>query len=154
MTSSANVIFRRSRNTESLNVSPDKAAAESAPFLRQLIEIINPRAVLLISNTAYKLFKKLHCEPGSVKESPAPQVFTPNGRSNACIYISSHARIIGLNRAVPLFMTGHPSKYSGRSEWPQVVEALRQGLMHCGVSPIEKSSLISVKTMGSYGTSI
>lgn len=149
-----NVIFRRSRNTESLNLSPDKAEAESVPFLRQIIEIVNPRAVLLISNTAYKLFKKFHCEPRSVKESVAPQVFTPNGSSNACIYLSAKARVIGLNRMVPLFMTGHPSKYSRRSEWPQVVEALSQGLKECGVSPIEKASLASVKPIRSYGTSI
>lgn len=149
-----NVIFRRSRNTESLNLSPDKAAAESAPFLRQIIEIVNPRAVLLISNTAYKLFKKFHCELGSVKESAAPQVFTPNGISSACIYLSAQARVIGLNRMVPLFMTGHPSKYSGRSEWPQVIEALSQGLRECGVSPIENTALVSVKSIRSYGTSI
>lgn len=149
-----NVIFRRSRNTESLNLTTDKAAAESAPFLRQIIEIVNPRALLLISSTAYKLFKKFHCEPGSVKESATPQVFTPNGRSNACIYLSAQARVIGLNRTVPLFMTGHPSKYSGRSEWPQVVGSLGQGLRDCNVAPIEKASLVSIKPIRSYGTHI
>ena len=149
-----NVIFRRSRNTESLNLSPDKAAAESAPALRRILEIVNPRAVLLIANTAYKLFKKLHCEPGSVKEFAEPQVFTPNGKANACIFLSAHARVIGLNRMVPLFMVGHPSKYAGRGEWPQVVEALSQGFQQCGVSPIEEGALVSVKPIPSYGTSV
>ena len=119
-----NVIFRRSRNSESLNLSPAKAAAESAPALRNILAVVNPRAVLLIANTAYKLFKTFHCEPRSVEENAEPQVFTPNGKANACIFLSAQARVLGLNRTVPLFMVGHPSKYAGRTEWPQVVEAL------------------------------
>lgn len=149
-----NVIFRRSRNTESLNLSPAKAAAESAPALRNIVETVNPRAVLLISNTAYKLFKTFHCEQGSVKESAEPRVFTPNGKANACIFISSYARVHGINRTVPLFMVGHPSKYSGRSEWPRVVEALGGGLQQCGVAPIEKSVLAPLESIQSYGINL
>lgn len=149
-----NVIFRRSRNTEALNVSPTQAAKESAPALRSILEAVNPRAVLLIANTAYKLFKVFHCEPRSVTENSEPQVFTPNGKANACIFLSARARVLGLNREVPLFMVGHPSKYAGRSEWPQVVKALGQGLQQCGVAPIEKSALISVKAIPSYGTHV
>lgn len=149
-----NVIFRRSRNTESLNLSPAKAAEESAPALRRLIEAVNPRAVLLIANTAYKLFKKFHCEPRSVEENEQPQVFTPNGNANACIFRCAQARVLGLNRTVPLFMVGHPSKFAGRNEWPQVVTALRQGFQECGLSPIEQSALVSVKPIQSYGTNV
>jgi hypothetical protein len=149
-----NVIFRRSRNTEALNLNPNRAAAESAPALRGILEAVNPRAVLLISNTAYKLFKALHCEPRSISESVEPQVFTPNGKANACIFLSATARVVGLNRTVPLFMVGHPSKYSGRAEWPQVVEALRQGLNKCGVSPLDKAALVYVKPIESYGTDV
>lgn len=147
-----NLIFRRSRDTKSLDLSTDKAAAESAPFLRQIIEIVNPCAILIISSTAYKLFKKFHCEHGSVIEAGAPKVFTPNGKSNACIYLSAQARVIGLNRMVPLLITGHPSKYSGRSEWPQVLGALGQGLQDCNVAPINNSSLVSIKPIRCYGT--
>ncbi|MCZ2074157.1 MAG: uracil-DNA glycosylase family protein [Bryobacterales bacterium] len=149
-----NVIFRRSRNTESLNLSPAKAAEESAPALRRILEAVNPRVVVLIANTAYKLFKEVHCEPPSIREDSKPRVFTPNGRANACIFLSAQARVIGLNRTVPLFMVGHPSKYAGRSEWPQVVEALSQGLKRCGVSPIEDAALVSVKPIESYGTHV
>jgi len=149
-----NVIFRRSRNTESLNLSPAKAAAESAPALRSILEVVNPCAVLLIANTAYKLFKTFHCELQSIKESAEPQIFTPNGKANACIFLSAQARVLGLNRNVPLFMVGHPSKYAGRSEWPQVVESLSQGLRQCGVSPIDESTLVSLKSIESYGTHV
>lgn len=149
-----NVIFRRSRNTGTLNLSPDKAAAESAPALHSILETVNPRAVLLISGTAYKLFKKFHCEPQSIKENTETQVFTPNGKANACIFLSAEARVLSLNRTVPLFMVGHPSKYAGRSEWSQVVEALGKELQECGVSPIEKAALVSVKPIESYGTHV
>lgn len=149
-----NVIFRRSRNTKALNVSPAKAAAESAPVLRNILVAVNPKAVLLIANTAYKLFKTFHCEPQSVTEDAQPRVFTPNGSANACIFLSAQARVRGLDRTVPLFMVGHPSKYAGRSEWPQVVEALSQGLRQCGVSPIKKAALVSLKPIQSYGTSV
>ena len=149
-----NVIFRRSRNTESLNLSPTKAAAESAPALRSILEAVNPRAVLLIANTAYKLFKAFHCEPRSITEDAEPQIFTPNGKANACIFISAQARVLGLNRTVPLFMVGHPSKYAGRSEWPQVVAALGQGLLQCGVSPVDKAALVAVQPIESYGTHV
>jgi hypothetical protein len=149
-----NVIFRRSRNTEALNLTPAKAAEESAPGLRRIIETVNPRAVLLISNTAFKLFKAFHCEPRSIRENSAKQVFTPNGKANACIYLSAQARVLGLNRTLPLFMVGHPSKYAGRSEWPLVMEALSQGLQQCGISPIEEHALVSVKPIQSYGTNV
>lgn len=149
-----NIIFRRSRNTKALDLNTDKAAAESAPFLRQIIEIVNPSAILLISSTAYKLFKKFHCDQKSVSESAAPQIFTPNGRSNACIYLSAHAWVHGLNKVVPLFVTGHPSKYSGRSEWLQVVEALGKGLREHNISPIGNESLFSIKPISSYGVGL
>lgn len=149
-----NVIFRRSRNTESLGLSPTKAAEESAPALRSILESVNPRAVLLIANDAYKLFKKFHCDPESIRENAEPQIFTPNGKSNACIFLSAQARVLGLNRVIPLFMVGHPSKYARRDEWRQVAEALGQGLMQCGVSPIDKTALVSVKTIDSYGAHV
>jgi len=114
---------------------------------------VNPQAVLLIAKTAYDVFKRFHCE-SCIKENAEPQVFTPNGTSNACIFLSAEARVHGLDRTVPLFMVGHPSKYSGRKEWPQVVKALRQGLQQCGVSPIQKSALFSIGPIDSYGTDV
>ena len=149
-----NVIFRRSRNTAALNLSTATAARESAPGLHKILKAVNPRALLLISNTAYKLFKTLHCEGQSVKENAAPQVFTPNGKADACIFLSAQGRVIGLDRIVPLFMVGHPSKYAGRREWPQVLQAVHQGLRQCGVSPIEKSALFPVEPISSYGINL
>jgi hypothetical protein len=146
-----NVIFRRSRNTESLNMTPARAAAEAAPFLRSILVAVNPTAVLLIAKTAYHLFVRFHCEPGSVKEDE-PRIFTPNGTHNACIFFSAQAQVRGLAGTVPLFIVGHASKYAGRREWPQVVASLRQGLQRWCVSPIEENgALVLVKPIQSYG---
>jgi hypothetical protein len=150
----SNVIFRRSRNTKSLNLSAAKAAEECVPALRSLITAVNPRAVLLISSTAYKLFKTYHCELESVEEDDRPLIVTPNGKANARIFLSARGRVCGLNRTVPLFMVGHPSKYAGRNEWPEVVEALRQGFKECGLSPIEQSAFVSLYPIHSYGTNV
>jgi len=147
-----NVIFRRSRNTESLNLSPTKAAAETSPFLRDILVAVNPTAILLISKTAYDLFVRFHCKYRSLIEDVESKIYTPNGKSDACIFISAQAQVLGLNRIVPLFMVGHPSKYAGRSEWTQVVVALSQGLHRWNVSPIEKTGLlVNLKPIQSYG---
>ena len=150
----ANVIFRRSRNTKALNLSPAEAAKESAAVVRKILQAVNPRVVLFIANTAYKLFKVEHCEPGSISENTTAQIFTPNGRANACIFLSAQARVKGLDRTIPLFMVGHPSKYAGRVEWPQVLDALRQGFQQCGVSPIEQSAFVTVRPLPFYGTNV
>jgi hypothetical protein len=147
-----NVIFRRSRNTESLNLSPTKAAAETSPFLRDILVAVNPTAILLISKTACDLFVRFHCKSRSLVEDVESKIFTPNGKSDACIFISAQAQVLGLNRIVPLFMVGHPSKYASRSEWTQVVTALSQGLHRWNVSPIEKTGLlVHLKPIQSYG---
>lgn len=148
-----NVTFRRSPNTGSLNVRPKKAAAESEPVLRKILAADNPRAVLLIAKTAYDLFKRFHCESRSIKENES-RVFTPNGKEPACIFLSAQAWVHGLDRTVPLFMAGHPSKYARRSEWSEVVKALGRGLQQCGVSPIRKSGLSPLEPTASYGTNV
>jgi hypothetical protein len=144
-----NVIFRRSRNTAALGSHLAPAAEESAPFLRKLLEAVNPQAILLIANTAYELFKRFHCEPGSIKENAAPKVFTPNGNNRACIFLTGKARVLGLGRALPLFMVGHPSKYAGRTEWQQVIHELGEGLRQCGHSPIPNAALVSLTPLQS-----
>jgi len=150
-----NVIFRRSRNTKSLNLSAASAAAESAPFLRDILVAVDPMVVLLISKTAYDLFVRFHCQARSVKEDAEPKIFTPNGKSDACIFLSAQAQVLGIDRRIPLFMVGHPSKYAGRNEWAQVVSALSRGLQRWNVSPIEKTgALVHTEPIQSYGSAL
>jgi len=147
-----NVIFRRSRNTESLNLSTAKAAIETAPFLREILIAVNPMAVLLISKTAYDLFVRFHCQADSVKVHAASRIFTPNGKNDACIFLSAQAHVLGIDRNIPLLMVGHPSKYALRNEWSQVVSSLSQALQRCKVSPIgQTGALVDTKPIQSYG---
>ena len=130
-----NVIFRRSRDTQSLSMDPRQAALEAKPFLSRIITAVQPRAILLISSTAYSLFTKLHCKPATVTESKADAVFTPNGRSPAQIFRRADALVESVGRTMPLLMVGHPSKYGSRGEWRQVTLALAESLAALRMTP-------------------
>lgn len=150
-----NVIFRRSRNTKLLNLSTTNAAREAAPFLREILDAVNPRVVLLISKTAYDLFVRFHCQENSVKEDSEPKIYTPNGKSDACIYLAATAHVLGIEQRVALLMVGHPSKYSRRIEWPQVVSSLRQAFQKWKISPIEQTrALVHTNPIQSYGAAL
>ena len=148
-----NVIFRRSRNTSALNVSPAKAAVESAPFLAEIVKVVNPRVILLISKTAYDLFIKNHC--ANIEEYASKSIYTPNGKNNARIYLESSARVEALEKKIPLAMVGHPSKYSGRSEWQSVLKSLRNFFIENEISPISQvGELGPLPEIPSYGTTL
>jgi hypothetical protein len=150
-----NVIFRRSRNTKSLNLSTTKAAAEAEPFLREILVAVNPMAVLLVSKTAYDLFARFHCQAGSIKEDAGGKIFTPNGKSDACIFLCAQAHVLGIDRSIPLLMVGHSSKYAGRNEWSQVLGSVKQALQRFKISPIEKTgAVVRIKPIQSYGSGL
>ncbi len=147
-----NVIFRRSGDKHKLELSPLKAAQECQPMLQSILVAVNPKAILLLGKSAYDLFKRYHCEPSTVKEDvEVPCIFTPNGPSKACIFLSAQATVLGLERKLPLFVVGHPSKYGKRKGWPDVKEALRRGLQESGIAPIKKKALVRLKPIESYG---
>ncbi|GAA4714623.1 Uracil DNA glycosylase superfamily protein [Promicromonospora umidemergens] len=133
-----NVIFRRSRSSSALSVSPKVAAHESAPVLRKILQAVNPRAILLLGSGAHKLFVAEHCDTGTYSvNAPPPEIFTPNGLSDACIFRSAQARVTALDRTVPLLMVGHPSTYARRGRWQKVLPALAHEFRRVGVSPFE-----------------
>jgi hypothetical protein len=137
-----NVIFRRSPNTETLAIRPLAAARESQAALNRIVQYVAPRAILFISKTAYDLFVKLHCRPGSVQEKEVGQVFTPNGSNQACIFLHARGVVDALQAEIELLVVGHPSKYSGRAEWPLVLSSLREVMQEMGISPIERTEAL------------
>jgi len=150
-----NVIFRRSQNTAALTLSPKAAAKEAKPYLELIIRAVAPKAILFISKTAYDLFAKLHCRPGSVVEQSAPRVFTPNGSSSACIFLRAEGYVEILAKQIPLLMVGHPSKYASRVEWQQAMNELSASLRTLQISPIENTgALRSVPELEGYETSL
>lgn len=132
-----NLIFRRSRDSESLMVSETKAVTESKPCLVEMIRTVAPKVVLLISTDAYKIFIKHYCV--DVKSDPDSQIFTPNGRYPACLYRSATARVVTLGKEVRLLGVAHPSKYARRVEWPDVLGLLQQEFAGAGLRPIEST---------------
>jgi hypothetical protein len=149
----SNVVFRRSRNTKNLNVSLAAAAKETKPFLAEIIQLVNPRCVLLISKTAYDLFVRNQCRIRSVVEDVNSKVATPNGINNACIYLQPSGYVEPLARVISLLMVGHPSKYPSRAEWPTVVAKLKAALVTLSISPIERTeALVDIPRIPGYGT--
>jgi len=131
-----NVIFRRSRNASQLNLSLRAAARESAPVLARILQAVDPRAILLLGGSAFDQFTAAHCAPGSVTpNAEVSEIRTPNGKSQAMIFRSAHARVTVLGRDVPIIVVGHPSKYATRSAWPDVLDAVRREFHRLGLRP-------------------
>ncbi len=151
----SNVIFRRSRNTERLNVPLSAAAKETKPFIAELVRFVNPRCILLISKTAYDIFVRYQCPTVTAIEDENSKITTPNGANNACIYLQARAYVEALSRDIPLLMIGHPSKYSSRTEWPSVITKLSAAFAALSISPIEgNAALVNVPRIPNYGTAV
>ncbi len=130
-----NVIFRRSRNTGRLTLSERDAVAESQPYLEEMLRVVDPRIILLVSNGAYKLFAKEYCT--HLRVDPDSQVSTPNGRHRASLYRAANARLTVAGRDVRLVCVAHPSKYAGRQEWRTARDLLRDEFKRADLNPIE-----------------
>lgn len=133
-----NVIFRRSRRSSDLNLTTRAAAHESGPVLAEILRAVDPVAILLIGSTAFDSFVVEHCARGSlVVNAEPPELFKPNGASNACMFRSARAHVAALGRDTPLLMVGHLSKYYARhGVWRDVIASLRDELVRLGVSPL------------------
>jgi hypothetical protein len=115
-----NLIFRRSRSQDVLALRPAAALDEARPFVEQIICRVRPRAILFEGTVTLDQFEKLYCDSVS-RFLDGPSVTTPNGRNQAAIFRLDRAHVRCLDREVALIGLGHPSKYSGRVEWRQVV---------------------------------
>lgn len=119
-----NIVFRRSRSMDGLKISDTQAIEEAKPVLDQIIKRVAPTTIIFEGISTKKHFEKHYCEEVE-KEIDNINVETPNGRYNARIYMADRARLTDSGRKVLLLGIGHPSKYSGRAEWRDVVSASR-----------------------------
>jgi hypothetical protein len=133
-----NVIFRRSQRTESLSIKLVDAALEARSALTNIVCCVSPTLILFLSKTAFDLFTRVHCDARTVVEDPEGQVFTPNGRNQACIYLRARGRVSALGRYAEFVVVGHPSKYAGRVEWTQVTLSVKTVFQELGLVPIEQ----------------
>lgn len=144
----SNVIFRRSRNSSELDIFLVAAANESRPFVERILKFVNPKAILFVSGSAFDLFLRHHSHKPDYRPDLAQEITAPNGRTHACIFRSGTAFLPAPGRDAALFVVGHPSKYSSRSEWPNVVDALRGGFRRIRLSPVESTgALIEVPAL-------
>lgn len=123
-----NLVFRRSSNQDTLKISSSRALREAHPFIEEIIQRVQPRAIILEGKVTLDKFEKLYC--GTVTaQLDGPPITTPNGRSNACIFQADRALVTCLGRDILLVGIGHPSKYAGRKEWHSVL-ARSKALLH------------------------
>jgi len=119
-----NLIFRRSRSMDGLRFSERDVILEAKPILDQVLERVAPNVVICEGISTLRHFERYYCE--SVEEEIDDTcVDTPNGKHRARIYKADKAVLSSNNRPVNLLGIGHPSKYSGRSEWGRVTAAAK-----------------------------
>ncbi|MFC8596836.1 hypothetical protein [Isoptericola sp. NPDC057191] len=148
-----NVIFRRSQSADHLEMKLRTAAHESAPVLCRILQAVDPRAILLLGSSALEQFSAVHCAPGSlIDHTEVPKILTPNGKSFARLLRVVQAHVTALDRTVPLVTVGHPSRYSIRSEWPSVVDAVRAEFQRLGIDPFHARRCQGVMSPAPAGT--
>ena len=128
-----NLIFRRSRNMNELPVPPRQALAEAKPFVERIIKNVNPELIVCEGKSTLDRFESLYCGTKE-QEVDGRAVFTPNGRHNALIYRADRAHVNCLARSCMLVGIGHPSKYSARVEWRDVLKNSRNLLSEMGLA--------------------
>ena len=120
-----NLIFRRSRSMDGLRLSERDAILEAKPMLDQIIERVVPRVVICEGVSTLQHFEKHYCE--SIEEEiDGVSVSTPNGQHKARIYKADKAVLSSIQQPVTILGIGHPSKYSGRLEWSQVIASAKK----------------------------
>ena len=124
----ANLIFRRSRGQDSLGIRDGEALTEAKPFVEQIINRVQPTAIILEGTKTLKAFERHYC--GAVEPCvDGERIMTPNGKVPASIYQFDKATIRCLGRSALLVGLGHPSRYAARAEWSTVIERSKRALL-------------------------
>lgn len=119
-----NLIFRRSSGQNTLSLSPSEAIREAKSFVEEVVMRVGPALILFEGTVTLDKFEANYCT-SVTKFIDGPAITTPNGRSRAAIYRADRGFVRCLNREITLVGIGHPSKYSGRTEWNEVVSRSR-----------------------------
>ncbi len=109
-----NLIFRRSSRLSKLPMSSRQAASEARPYVERIIRRVMPEIIIIEGSSGFQLFQPLCRE---LRETDQAKVYTPNGKSDACLYRVDVGFVTCLKREIVVVTLGHPSKFSGRLEW-------------------------------------
>ena len=115
-----NLIFRRSRDQNSLGLPAGKAAREAQKYVERILSEVQPELIVCEGKTTLEKFEHLYCSDIEIRID-GKAVYTPNGRSSALIYRADKATVNCLGQKCHLIGIGHPSKYATRAEWRDVL---------------------------------
>ena len=121
-----NLIFRRSSGQETLNLGVREAIQESMAGLLRIIDIVEPRVIILEGKTTGDLFKKFYCN-SDVKQV-GEEIKEPNGTNFATVYKHENTTLIHNQREAHIFSIGHPSRFGQRKSWDKIVQELLKNI--------------------------
>ena len=110
-----------------LRISETDAILEAKHILQEIIQRVNPEAVVCEGISTLKKFEDFYCSRVE-RAIDGECVDTPNGKYRAKIYRADLGVLDCTNRKVKLLGIGHPSKYCRRREWGSVVDLAKSFL--------------------------
>ena len=115
-----NLAFRRSPDTNSYtfktihDMTLTRAEMEAQPFIREIVELVQPKLVLLESSNRALLEKfktRMEISGGKPADRPVP---IPNGRQQTDLYRAEHVTIPGVGGTVLIVQLAHPSRHGDK----------------------------------------
>lgn len=119
-----NLIFRRSGSMDELKLTNLQAILDAKPILSQIIRHVAPTTTICEGMTTLKAFNQHYCRDVQ-EEIDGFDIKTPNGMRNARIYRADQGILLDTDSPVRILGIGHPSRYSGRLEWSDVMAATK-----------------------------
>jgi hypothetical protein len=129
----SNLIYRRSTGQGTLPLNERAALDECRPFVEEVLLRVSPSHILLEGMTTLEAFESIYCREVA-KELDGASIVTPNGARQARIYRADSAHVRCLGKLVTLIGLGHPSKFSSRREWAEVIRRTRSMLEECRIT--------------------
>jgi hypothetical protein len=120
----SNITFRRSPDAASLGMPTRQALIEARPFLREILDRVQPSVLVLEGKQTSDAFRRHYCTD---EWNPGPEapVTSPNGLHKATIFSTSRTTLAHSRQPVTTINLGHPSRYGRRADWQKVVTAAR-----------------------------
>jgi hypothetical protein len=129
----SNLIFRRSTGQGTLPLNERAALEECRSFVEEILSRVSSSHILLEGMTTLEAFENIYCREVA-NELDGASIVTPNGARQARIYRADSAHVKCLGKRVTLIGIGHPSKFSGRREWAQVIRRTCSMLEKCRIT--------------------
>ena len=122
-----NCFFHRAVGTDDFSTAELRAnAALCAPFLAEMIAIVNPEVLILEGAGARDLILRHQCQ--NVREDVEQRIVGPRRGTINTFFRRETAWLKPLGRDVTLLTLGHPSQFGHLPTWQDAVEALRSNL--------------------------